>query len=345
MPAVNRRHGSIAGLVLRRAALFLPTLFGLLALTFFIGRVIPVDPVVAVLGENATPQAYAAMRAALGLDRPLIVQFGIYLWHILHGDFGMALMTGRPVLTDIAAAFPATLELATAAIVLGTAIGIPLGVIAAARRGSWADHVVRVVALLGHSVPSFWLGLSGLLVFYAGLGWVGGSGQMDVYYEGEVPTVTGLVLVDALLARDWTVFWNALDHLVLPAAILGYGAVAYISRMTRSFMVEQLGQEYVTAARVKGMSRRRVIWRHVFINIRVPLITVVALSYGGLLEGAVLIENVFAWPGFGQYFTNALLNGDMNAVLACTLLVGMIFMLLTLLTDLLYRVLDPRIAA
>jgi peptide/nickel transport system permease protein len=235
--------------------------------------------------------------------------------------------------------------LATAAIVLGVGIGIPLGVLGAARRGTWVDQIVRVVGLLGHSVPSFWLGISGLLIFYATLGWVGGSGQMDVGFEGEVEPVTGMLVIDALMAQDWEVFRDALNHLVLPASILGYGAVAYISRMTRSFLIEQLGQEYVVTARVKGLSRPRTIWRHAFLNIRVPLITVIALSYGGLMEGAVLTENVFGWPGFGQYFTSALLNGDMNAVLACTLVVGLIFMLLTLLSDILYRVLDPRITA
>ncbi len=332
-------------LLARRVALFLPTLFGLLHLTFLIGRVIPVDPLVAILGENATPEAYAAMRAQLGLDRPVLIQFVIYIADLLRGDLGNALLTGRPVIEDIAHVFPATLELATAAILLGTAIGIPLGVLGAARRGTFVDQIVRVIGLLGHSVPAFWLGITGLLIFYAALGWVGGSGQMDVAYEDEVPTVTGMLLIDSLLAQDWDVFRDAFSHLVLPASILGYGAVAYISRMTRSFLIEQLGQEYVVTARVKGLSRPRVIWRHAFRNIRVPLITVIALSYGGLLEGAVLTENVFGWPGFGQYFTNALLNGDMNAVLACTLIVGLIFMCLTLLTDILYRALDPRITA
>jgi peptide/nickel transport system permease protein len=343
--AMTAGRMGVAARVGRRAILFLPTLFGLLLLTFLIGRVIPVDPVVAVLGENATPDAYAAMRAQLGLDQPVLAQFGIYLSDLVRGDLGNALLTGRPVISDIAKVFPATLELATAAIVLGVGIGVPLGVLGAARRGSWVDHVVRVVGLLGHSVPSFWLGISGLLIFYAMLGWIGGSGQMDVGFEGEVEPVTGMLVIDALMAQDWEVFRDALNHLVLPASILGYGAVAYISRMTRSFLVEQLGQEYVVTARVKGLSRPRTIWRHAFLNIRVPLITVIALSYGGLMEGAVLTENVFGWPGFGQYFTSALLNGDMNAVLACTLVVGLIFMLLTLLTDVLYRVLDPRITA
>lgn len=175
--AALKQSEGMAGLILRRVLLFLPTLLGLLALTFCIGRMIPIDPVVSILGENATPAAYHAMRVQLGLDRPLVVQFGIYLWNVLHGDFGRALLTGRPVISDIATVFPATLELATAAIIFGAGIGIPLGVLGATRRNSWIDHVVRFIALLGHSVPSFWLGLSGLLIFYGMLGWIGGSGR------------------------------------------------------------------------------------------------------------------------------------------------------------------------
>lgn len=332
-----------AGYAARRLASFVPTLLGLVGLTFVIGRMIPIDPVMAILGENPDPAAYAAMRARLGLDRPLIDQLLIYLGQLAHGDFGTALLTGRSVADDIATVFPATLELATLAILLGAGLGVPLGVLAARHRGTLVDHVVRVIGLLGHSVPSFWLGLTGLLVFYAGLGWVGGAGEVDVCYVDQVERMTGMLLIDAALAGEWEVFWNAADHVVLPAGILGYGAVAYISRMTRSFMIEQLGQDYVMTARVKGLSRRRVVWRHAFVNVRVQLITVLALAYGGLLEGAVLIENVFGWPGFGQYFTHALLNGDMNATLACTMLVGLIFMGLNLGSDLLYRSLDPRI--
>jgi peptide/nickel transport system permease protein len=219
---------------------------------------------------------------------------------------------------------------------------VPLGVAAAVFRGSVIDHLVRLVALFGYSAPTFWLGLMGLIVFYAMLGWVGGPGRVDTFYLDIVEPVTGLLLVDSLLAGEPEVFESALRHIILPASILGYASTAYIARMTRSFMLEQLNQEYVTTARVKGLSRSRVIWRHAFPNILVQLVTVIALAYAFLLEGAVLTETVFAWPGFGRYLTLGLLAGDMNAVLACTLIIGLTFIVLNLVSDLLYRLLDPR---
>jgi len=321
---------------------FAVTLLGLAALTFFIGRLLPLDPVVAVLGDNVTQEAYQAMYKQLGLDQPLYVQFGRYLWGVLHFDFGMALTTGKPVMADIARVFPATIELASVAIVIGTSIGIPLGVLAAMYRGSWVDQIVRVVGLVGYSAPNFWLGLMGLVLFYATLGWVAGPGRIDFTYEFDLEPVTGFLLIDSALAGNWEMFGNALSHIILPASILAFGSLAYISRMTRSFMMEQLGQEYVVTARVKGLSWWRTVWGHAFRNIAVQVVTVVALSYAFLLEGAVLTETVFAWPGFGRYLTNALLAGDMNAVVGCTLLVGVIFVTLNLLCDLLYRVFDPR---
>ena len=204
------------------------------------------------------------------------------------------------------------------------------------------DHLARVVTLFGYSTPIFWLGMMGLLVFYAWLGWAGGAGRIDLAYDGMVPSVTGMLLIDSAIAGDWEAFSSALKHILLPALILGLNSVAYISRMTRSFMLEQLSQEYILTARVKGLSRRKVIWGHAFRNILVQLLTVVALAYGSLLEGAVLIETVFAWPGFGQYLTSSLLLGDMNAVMGCVLVIGFIFVGLNLLSDALYKVFDPR---
>ncbi|MDD2868671.1 ABC transporter permease [Neomegalonema sp.] len=318
------------------------TLLGLLVLTFFIGRMMPADPVRAIVGEDATPETYDMVHAQLGLDRPLWAQFLRYMGDVLTGNFGQSIRTGQPVIQDILHVMPATIELATFAIVIGAGLGIPLGVLAAVNRDRWIDHAVRVFSLFGHSMPIFWTGMIGLLVFYAWLGWVGGSGRMDYFYIGMVPGRTGFLLIDSLLAGRWEVFRSAVNHLILPAALLGYSASAYITRMTRSFMLDQLNQEYMTTARVKGLSRGQTIWRHAFGNIRVQLVTIVALSYGALLEGAVLIETVFAWPGFGQYLTNNLVIGDMNAVMTCVLIVGVIFILLNLLSDVLYRLFDPR---
>jgi peptide/nickel transport system permease protein len=318
------------------------TVLGLLLVTFLIGRVVPIDPVLAVLGDRALPEAYERVRIEMGLDQPLWRQFLAYVGDVLRGDLGQSVLTSRPVLEDVLRVFPATLELATAAVILGVALGIPAGVQAAVHQGRWPDHAIRILGLVGHSVPVFWLGLVALLVFYARLDLAPGPGRLDVFYEGLVEPVTGIVTVDALLAGETEIFWNALHHLMLPAGILGYYSVAYIARMTRSFMLDQLRQEYVTTARVKGLSEARVVWRHALGNIAVPLITVVALSYATLLEGSVLTETVFAWPGLGLYITNSLLSADMNAVLGGTLVVGGVFIGLNLLSDLLYRLLDPR---
>ena len=346
--ATTARHVRIATLPrwvklwARLIASILATLLGLLALTFFIGRMLPVDPVVSIIGQQADQATYDMVYHQLGLDRPLPVQFFLYAHAMLTGDFGNALFTGHRVAEDLARVFPATIELATFAITIGVGFGVPVGMLAAVFRGSAIDHIARLIGLLGYSSPTFWLGLMGLIIFYAMLGLVGGPGQLDVSYIDMVEPRTGLVLVDSLLAGETDLFWNALSHIVLPASILGYGSMAYISRMTRSFMLEQLSQEYVVAARVKGLSRWQVIWRHAFRNILVQLVTIVALAYAFLLEGAVLTETVFAWPGFGRYLTSGLLAGDMNAVLACVLMIGVIFIALNLLADVLYRMLDPR---
>ncbi|BBP96072.1 ABC transporter permease [Burkholderia sp. SFA1] len=326
----------------RWIAMLAITFTGLLAITFFIGRKIPIDPVLAILGDRASASAYAAARLRLGLDKPLIDQFLIYARDVLHGNLGISLLTANPVIDDIKRVFPATLELATLSTFIGVAIGVPLGVAAAVKHNRIVDHIARVIGLAGSSVPVFWLALMGLLLFYARLHWVSGPGRIDPMYDGMVDTRTGSLLIDSLIAGEWDVFRNAFSHIALPASVLAFYSIAYLSRMTRSFMLEQLSQEYVTTARAKGLPERRVIWRHAFGNIAVPLLTVIALAYSYLLEGSVLTEIVFAWPGIGSYLTGALLNADMNAVLGSTLVIGATFIALNLLTDALYRVLDPR---
>jgi peptide/nickel transport system permease protein len=272
----------------------------------------------------------------------MIVQFARYVWGVMQFDLGMSVSTGRPVAQDLARVFPATLEMATLGILIGVAVGVPMGVLAAARQGTWIDQVIRVIGLAGYAVPAFWLGLVGLVVFYAQLRWVGGPGRIDIFLDGMVDPVTGLLLIDSLLAGDMDSFRSAFRHIILPSTILGFYSLAYIARMTRSFMLEQLGQEFIITARVKGAPARVVIWRHAFRPIRVQLITVIGLSYAGLLEGSVMIETVFSWPGIGNYLTGALLNADMNAVLGATLVVGAVFIVINKVSDAMYRVLDPR---
>jgi peptide/nickel transport system permease protein len=322
------------------------TLLGLMLVTFLIGRVVPIDPVLSIVGERATEAQMQAIRDKLGLDLPLWQQFLIYVRDAMTGDLGTSIKTGQSVASEIARTFPATLELATLGTIFGTLVGIPAGVLAATRPGSIADQIVRVVGLMGYSMPVFWLGLIGLLVFYGQLDWVAGPGRLDPTYDMmmqfTLTEYTGMVLVDSALNGAWDVFANAVSHIILPAGLLGYVSMAYISRMTRSFMMNELGQEYITTARVKGMPEWRVIWVHAMKNVMVPLITVIALSYAYLLEGSVLTETIFAWPGLGSYITDALFSADMPAVLGGTVVVGVVFVTLNMVSDIVYRLVDPR---
>jgi peptide/nickel transport system permease protein len=323
-------------------AVILTTLLGLLVITFVVGRMVPADPVIAVIGDQADQATYDRVYKQMGLDQPLYVQFATYIGNVAHLDFGQSHVTKNPVASDLARVFPATLELATLATLIGASLGVPLGIISAVRKGTWVDHLARIVGLLGHSTPIFWLGTIVILVFYAKFGLIPGGGRLDVYNEGLVEGPTNSIIVDAILAGEWEVLRDALLHLAAPAIILGYAAMAYLSRMSRSFMLEQLRQEYVLTAKAKGLGQRAIVWRHAFRNIRVQLLTIVALAYCGLLDGTVLIETVFAWPGLGQYLTSALFFADMNAVLGSVLLIGIISIAINLLSDITYRFLDPR---
>jgi peptide/nickel transport system permease protein len=319
------------------------TLFGLILVTFLIGRAVPIDPVLAIVGDHAPADVVARARAELGLDQPLIVQFWIYLRHLAQFDLGTSVMTQQPVTSDIAQYFPPTLELATAAMLIALAVGIPLGVLSAWWRGSWFDHSVSLLTLVGQSVPVFVLALLALLVFYVKLDIAPGTGQIDVIYQGMVSPVTGMLVVDAALDGQWDVVQDALAHLALPALVLAYFSLAPVARLTRSFMQDALSGEYIVTARAKGLSGARILWRHAFGNVAVPLLTVVVLAYANLLQGAVLTETVFSWPGLGQYLTVSLLNADLNAVLGATLVVGFFYVVLNMLADLTYRLLDPRV--
>lgn len=333
---------SRAWAVLRTLLMLVAMLLGLLLVTFLISKASPIDPVLKIVGDRATPEAYAQARESLGLDNPLYQQFFHYVGQVLQGDLGQSTSTGRSVVEDLKQYFPATLELATLGIVLGIIFGVPLGILAASHHNSWIDQALRVFCLIGYSVPVFWLGLMGLLIFYAKLGWVSGPGRLDDIYQYTLEPWSNFVLIDAAKAGNWEAFTNALSHLALPAVLLGYFSMAYITRMTRAFFLEELGKEYVTTARVKGASELRVMLRHILPNVAAPLITVISLSYAVLLEGAVLTETVFSWPGIGSYITGALFNADISAVLGGTLLIGSCFVLLNTLTDAVGYWLDPR---
>lgn len=318
------------------------TLFGLVLVTFMMTRLAPIDPALQLVGDHASASSYQAARLALGLDLPLPVQFWRYITHLAQGDLGLATSTGQPVAADIARTFTATLELATIAILIGAAAGLALGILAALRAGGVIDAVIRVVSLIGYSVPIFWLGLLMLLLFYARLHWLPGTGRMDIVFQYTMKWVTGFALIDGWLSGQAGVFRSAVSHLVLPGLVLAIYALAGICRLTRSAVLGELAQEYVLTARAKGATMTRVVFVHVLPNIAGTLLTVVALAYASLLEGAVLTETVFAWPGIGRYLTVAMFAGDTAAILGATLVIGTAFIVLNSVTDFAVGRLDPR---
>lgn len=318
------------------------TLLGLLAFTFMLSHLSPVDPVLQIAGDHASESTYIQVRHDLGLDQSLPVQFWQYLTHLAHGDLGISRLTNQSVTEDLLRTFPATIELATCAMIFGAVAGITLALLAAWKPGSVLDNLARLISLLGYSVPVFWLGLLGLLLFYAVLHWSAGPGRLDDIWVYTLEPKTGLVLVDSWLSGDPEMFRNAIAHLWLPVVVLGLLAMAGITRLLRAALLEESSKEYVTLARAKGASRGRILLLHVFPNVRGTLITVLALSYATLLEGSVLTETVFAWPGVGRYMTTALFASDTPAILGSTLLIGGCFITLNALADALTWLTDPR---
>jgi len=318
------------------------TLLGLLLFTFTLSHLAPIDPALQVAGDHASAATYAQVRRDLGLDQPFLVQFWHYLQQLFSGNLGNSRITGQPIAADLLRVFPATFELATCAIILGAISGISLAFLAVSKPDSWVDNLARMVSLVGYSVPIFWLGLLGLLLFYAQLHWSAGPARLDDIYLYTLEPKTGLVLIDSWLSGDKEMFLNALAHLWLPVVILALFSMAGITRLLRASLLEECNKEYVMLARAKGASRSRVLLLHVFPNVWGTLFTVLALSYAGLLEGAVLTETVFAWPGIGRYLTTALFSGDTPAILGATLLIGVCFILMNAVADALTYLVDPR---
>ncbi|AIX49049.1 peptide ABC transporter permease [Pantoea sp. PSNIH1] len=320
----------------------LVTLLGLLAFTFMLSHLSPVDPVQQIAGDHASEATYAQVRHDLGLDQPVLVQFWRYISHLARGDLGLSHLTNQPVSADLLRTFPATIELATCAMIFAAVSGVALALLAAWKPGSVIDNVARFISLLGYSVPVFWLGLLGLLLFYAVLHWSAGPGQLDDIWVYTLEPKTGFVLIDSWLSGDPEMFRNAIAHLWLPVVILGLLAMAGITRLLRAALLEESSKEYVVLARAKGAGRTRILLRHILPNVTGTLITVIALSYATLLEGSVLTETVFAWPGVGRYMTNALFSADVPAILGATLLIGGCFILLNAVADALTWLTDPR---
>ena len=281
------------------------TLFGLLLVTFSLSALSPVDRVLQIVGDHASQSTYDQVRHQVGLDQPLPVQFWHYLVNLAHGDLGIASATGQPVLHDLLAVFPATLELATLALIVGAVLGIVAGVLCARYAGSPWDLAVRTFTLLGNSVPIFWLGLLMLALFYARLQWAPGPGRLDDIYQYTVEPRSGFALIDTWLSGDTAAFKNAIGHLALPVLVLAYYSLASITRLTRSACLSEMNKEYILLARAKGAGEMTILLRHVLPNIRGTLLTVTALAWTSMLEGAVLTETVFSWPGIGRYLTTA----------------------------------------
>jgi peptide/nickel transport system permease protein len=328
---------------LRRLLLLIPTLFGVSLLTFALSRLVPGDPARLAAGAQATPEMYEQIRREFGLDQPLPAQYWSYLTGLLQGDWGRSILSRRPVAEDLASYWPATLELVLAAMTIAVLVGVPLGVLAAVRADRPADQVSRLVALLGVSVPAFWLAVLLQLFFGLRLGWLPVSGRLPALADPP-PHLTGLYLFDSLAAGQWDTFGAAARQLVLPALTLSFPALATIMRFTRASLLETLGQDYVRTARAKGMLERRVVLRHALRNALIPTLTMIGLSFGWSMGGSVLVETVFDWPGIGLYATKSALTLDFMPIMGIALLYGIVFSLINIAVDLSYGLLDPRIS-
>ena len=328
--------------LLRRLAGFAAVLIGVSIITFGLSHLVPADPAIVALGDHATDAQIDAFREKYGLNKPVPEQYWIYVTNLIQGDLGISLRTRRPVAADLHDFFPATLELSLTALILSILIGIPAGVVSATARNRLPDHVVRIVSLIGGSVPIFWLGLILIGFFYGRLGWLPGGARIDKFIPPP-PMVTGLFTVDSLLAGNSEAFWSSVHHLLLPALALGYFSTAIIARMMRSSMLEVLNQQYVLAARAKGLRQGKVVWRHAARNALIPTVTTIGVTFGSLLSGAVLTETIFSWPGLGRYATSSAINLDFPAVMGVTLLAALVYTVTNLIVDVGYQWLDPRI--
>ena len=326
-------------LMVNRLVWFVPTLLGLLAIVFFISHVIPADPAAFVAGENASPETIAAIRARLGLDQPMYVQFWRYILAILEGDMGRSIYTGRPVAEDLLSRLPATLEIAIAAVLVASVIGIPLGVIGALRRNSWLDHTLRVVTIAGLAIASFWFAILLQLFFSMRLGWTPLHGRVEGWGPEQI---TGFYVIDALILKDYEILFDALQHMILPVATLALPAAATIVRFTRAGVLNALQSNYVLYETAMGYPRRLVIWKYVLRNALIGTVTQIGLIFVLLLAGAVVVEAVFDWPGLGLFAVNSILNSDYNAVMGFTVIVGTMFIVVNLLVDILQGIMDPR---
>ncbi len=334
------------GYVARRLFLLVPILLGMTVIAFAVSRAIPTDPVVAALGQQAAdhPAIVAAYRHHWGLDQPLPMQYLTYVKNLLHGDLSDSIYTHRPVTQDLRSYMPATIELATATILLSTILSVPLGIVAAVTRGTTPDLIVRLVTLVGVAMPIFWLALAALDVFYLHLGIAPAPGRLNPT-DAPPPNVTGMYTVDSLIAGNMKTFWDAVSHLALPALIMATWSTGTLTRMTRTSMLSVLPQGFLRMVRSKGATELHTVLGHAAPNALIPVVTVVGLAYGDLLTGVILIETIFGWPGIGHYAYEAAIYADFPAIMGVTLVFGVIYTIVNLCVDLVYAALDPRIRA
>jgi peptide/nickel transport system permease protein len=328
--------------ILRRCALAVPSLFGLLVLTFLMIRLVPSDPAVIMAGDAATPQQIQQIRHQYGLDRPVLEQFFIYTGKAVRLDFGESAFSHRAVALDIAQRLPATLELTFAAMSLSILLGVPLGVFAALRYNQWPDFALRILSVTGVAVAAFWVAIMLQLLFAMQLGWLPLRGELSVSIPPPV-RLTGFLLIDSLLSGRFDAFDDAIAHLVLPAVTLALGGMASIVRFTRAGVLDTMQQDFVTYERAMGYRRSRLIWRYVLRNSVTATVTQIGLLFGGLIAGGVVVEAIYDWPGIGSYTVNAILTGDHQVMLAVTLMVGVVYAAVNIVTDVVHGLLDPRL--
>jgi peptide/nickel transport system permease protein len=330
--------------IIRRILFAFPLVIGITLVAFFIANALPGDPTLAFLPESAqdNPEIVDAFRHEWGLDKPLAEQYFTWVTNLAQGNMGKSIKTKKPVTEDLQHFMPATIELATTSILIALVIGVSFGVISAVKRDSMIDYVTRTVALIGVSFPVFVLALIGLTIFHAQLGWVAGHGRLDVAIDAP-PTVTGMYIVDAILARNWDTLSNAISHIILPSLVLGSYTTGLIARITRSSLLEVLEMDYIRTARSKGLAEQRVVLKHGLSNAMIPVVTIIGLSYGSLLAGAVLTESIFAWPGIGRYAFLASTSQDFPAIMGVSMVIAMIYVGVNFVVDILYFFLDPRV--
>lgn len=332
-------------LIVKRILMLVPVLLGVTFVTFLLTHVVPGNPIAATVNPMASPAQKHALIVHYGLNKSIFVQYVDYIWNLLHGDLGTSFTTSHSVLSDLTSRFTATFELTFYAMLLGVVIGIPLGIVSAVRQGRIIDHLARIIAVSGVALPVFWLSLMLLYLLYVKAGIVQApSGRINPLITP--PThITGFYTVDSVLTGNWKALRASVDALILPVCVLAFGVMAPIARITRAGMIEALDSDYVRAARSLGLSSRTVIMKHAFRNVSLPLITMIAVQYGYLLGGVVLVENIFSWPGLGQYVFNAITSSDYPAVQGFILYATTIYVVLFLIVDLLYLAIDPRIRA